>query len=56
VRLHRRYRIIAELRQGRASREVADRVGCHPNMVYEWLHRFNASGFATFEQLSGVAP
>jgi transposase len=52
VRLHRRYRIIAELRQGRASREVADRVGCHPNMVYEWLHRFNASGFATFERPS----
>lgn len=52
VRLHRRYRIVAELRQGRASREVADRVGCHPNMVYEWLHRFNRSGFTPFEQPS----
>lgn len=52
MRLHRRYRIIAELRQGRASREVAYRVRCHPNMVDEWLHRFNASGFTTFEQPS----
>jgi len=46
VRLHRRYRIVAELACGRLPRDVADRVGCHVNMVYEWLHRFNASGFA----------
>ena len=30
--------------------EVADRVGCHPTMVYEWVHCFNDCGFATFEQ------
>jgi transposase len=50
VRIHRRYRIVAELARGRPPGEVADRVGCHVNMVYEWLHRFNASGLATFER------
>ena len=29
--------------------EAADRVGCTLTMVYEWVHRFNASGFTTFE-------
>jgi transposase len=49
VRLHRRYRLIAEVERGRAIAEVADRVGCNVTMVYEWVHRFNASGFTTFE-------
>jgi Homeodomain-like domain len=50
VRLHRRYRLIAEVARGRSFAEVADRVGCNVTMVYEWVHRFNASGFTTFEQ------
>jgi len=50
VRLHRRYRLIAEMARGRSVAEVADRVGCNVTMVYEWVHRFNESGFATFEQ------
>jgi transposase len=50
VRVHRRYRVIAEVARGRAVAEVADRVGCHLSMAYEWIHRFNASGFTTFEQ------
>jgi transposase len=50
VRVHRRYRVIAELLAGRPAADVADRVGCHVSMVYEWLHRFNESGVATFEQ------
>ena len=50
VRLHRRYRLIAELARGRVVADVADRVGCNVTMVYEWVHRFNASGFTTFEQ------
>lgn len=50
VRVHRRYRLIAEVQRGRSMTEVADRVGCHPTMVYEWVHRFNESGFTTFEQ------
>jgi transposase len=50
VRIHRRYRIIAEVARGRAVGDVADRVGCHVSMVYEWVHRCNESGFTTFEQ------
>ena len=49
VRVWERYRIVGELAQGRAPAQVADRVGCHVTVVYDWLHRFNASGFATFE-------
>lgn len=52
VRVHQRYRIIDELRQGRAPADVAARVGCHFTVVYDWAHRFNASGFTTFEQVS----
>ena len=50
VRLHRRYRLIAEVTQGRSIAEAANRVGCNGTMGYEWVHRFNASGFTTFEQ------
>ena len=49
ARLHQRYRIIAELTAGRGAYQVAERVGCHPDTVYLWLHRFNAEGFAPFE-------
>lgn len=50
VRLHRRYRLIAEVAQGRSIAEAADRVGCDVTMGYHWVHRFNDSGFTTFEQ------
>jgi transposase len=50
VRLHQRYRIIAEVRQGRSAAEVAERVLCALVTVYHWVRRFNASGFATFER------
>ena len=50
VRLHRRYRLIAEVARGRPFAAVADRVGCNVTMVYEGVHRVNASGFTTFEQ------
>jgi transposase len=49
VRVWERYRIVGELSRGRPPGEVADRVGCHLTVVYDWLHRFNGSGFATFE-------
>ncbi len=49
ARLHQRYRIIAKLASGLAPYAVAEQVGCHPDTVYHWLHRFNASGFASFE-------
>jgi len=49
VRVWERYRIIGELSKGRSPADVADRVGCHLAVVYDWIHRFNDSGFATFE-------
>lgn len=52
VRVWERYRIVDELSSGRSPLEVADRVGCHWTIVYDWLHRFNESGLASFE----VAP
>jgi len=52
ARIHQRYRIIEEVRKGHGIRAVADRVGCHFTVAYDWVQRFNASGFATFEQVS----
>lgn len=49
ARIHQRYRIIADVRRGHSAEVVADRVGCHFTVVYDWVHRFNQSGFATFE-------
>ena len=49
VRVWERYRIVSELSEGRSPADVADRVGCHLAVVYDWIHRFNESGFATFE-------
>ncbi len=50
VRLHQRYPIVAEAARGCSGPAIADRVGCEVNTVYRWLHRFNASGFETFER------
>ena len=50
VRLHCRYRVIAEVARGRSVAEAAERTGCHVTMGYRWVHRFNESGFTTFEQ------
>ena len=52
VRKYQRYRIIAEAGSGRVAAAIADRVGCHLNIVYHWLHRSNTSGFATFEAVT----
>jgi transposase len=52
VRLHARYRLIAEVARGRSIAEAAERVGCDVSMGYKWVHRFNESGFTTFEQPS----
>ncbi|MFQ5473246.1 MAG: transposase [Dehalococcoidia bacterium] len=49
VRVWERYRVVGELSSARPPAEVADRVGCHVTVVYDWLHRFNESGFSTFE-------
>jgi len=49
VRIHQRYRIIEEVRRGRAIQDAAERVGCHFTVAYDWVRRFNESGFDTFE-------
>lgn len=51
ARIHQRYRIIEEVRKGYGIRAAADRVGCHFTVAYDWVRRFNESGFATFEQV-----
>jgi transposase len=52
VRVHQRYRVIDQVSKGRTIREAADRVGCHFTVAYDWVHRFNESGFASFEQVA----
>ena len=52
ARVHQRYRVIAEVAKGWTILEVADRVGCHFTVAYDWVHRFNDSGFSTFEQVA----
>jgi transposase len=51
VRIHQRYRIIEEVRDGRSILDAADRVGCHFTVAYDWVRRFNQSGFKTFEMV-----
>jgi transposase len=51
ARVHQRYRIIDQVWRGYKLQETADRVGCHFTVAYDWVHRFNESGFATFEQV-----
>jgi len=52
ARIHQRYRIVDEVGKGRTIGEAADRIGCHFTVAYDWVHRFNDSGFATFEQVA----
>src|SRR5262252_8428471 len=51
VRVHQRYRVIDQVQRGFSPLESAERVGCHFTVAYDWAHRFNESGFATFEQV-----
>jgi transposase len=50
ARIHQRYRIIDEMRKGRAPGDVADRVEYHFTVVYPWVRRYNAAEFATLER------
>jgi len=52
ARVHQRYRIVDQVRRGYSLAETADRVGSHFTVAYDWVHRFNESGFATFEQVA----
>jgi transposase len=51
ARVHQRYRMIEEVRKGQSVLEAAERVGCHFTVAYDWVHRFNESGFVRFEQV-----
>ncbi len=51
VRVHQRYRVIDQVQRGFSLLEAAERVGCHFTVAYDWVHRFNKSGFGTFEQV-----
>src|SRR5262249_45008311 len=51
VRVHQRYRVIDQIQRGFSLLETAERVGCHFTVAYDWTHRFNESGFASFEQV-----
>ena len=50
ARLHRRYRLIGELRSGHPVAEAARVAGLTAQAGYELLHHFNESGFARFER------
>jgi transposase len=52
ARIHQRYRIIAAARDAPTVKAAAVRVGCHFTVAYDWVHRFNGTGFTTFEQPS----
>jgi len=51
VRIHQRYRVIDEVHRGREPLDAADRIGCHFSVAYDWIRRFNESGFHTFERV-----
>lgn len=51
ARVHQRYRLIECLRTGLGAMATATRVGCHFTVVYDWIRRFNESGFATFDRV-----
>ncbi|MGH2500003.1 MAG: hypothetical protein ACRDF0_07950 [Candidatus Limnocylindria bacterium] len=50
ARVHRRYRVIALIRAGHPVGEAARAAGLTAQGAYELLHRFNDSGFASFER------
>lgn len=51
ARVHQRYRIIDLVRRGYGLVAVAERVGCHFTVAYDWVRRFNQSGFSRFERV-----
>ncbi|MHB8631553.1 MAG: helix-turn-helix domain-containing protein [Candidatus Limnocylindria bacterium] len=50
--LHRRYRVIALVRSGCSIADAAARTEWSHQNVYHWVHRFNQSGFSSFERAS----
>lgn len=53
ARVYERYRLIDTVRGGATPSEASRMVGCSDGKAEHWVHRFNASGFATFEKSPG---
>jgi transposase len=50
TKIHERYRIVALVAGGMSANAAAQAVGCTDVKGQHWVHRFNQSGFATFEK------
>lgn len=55
MRIYARYRVIDEAARGRSAPQIAERVGVHNTIVYDWVHRFNREGFVAFERAPNPA-
>ena len=50
---YERYRLIALVREGASPSGASRFVGCSDGKAEHWVHRFNESGFTTFEKSPG---
>lgn len=50
AKMYERYRIIALVRDGMTPAAASRVVGCSDGKAEHWVHRFNDSGFETFEK------
>ena len=50
TKLHERYRLVALVAEGMSANAAGKAVGCTDVKAQHWVHRFNASGFETFEK------
>jgi len=50
TKVYERYRLIALVRGGATPAGASRVVGCSDGKAEHWVHRFNASGFTTFEK------
>ena len=50
AKIHERYRLVALVAEGMSANAAGKVVGCTDVKAQHWVHRFNASGFETFEK------
>jgi len=50
AKIYERYRLIAVVRGGETAHCASRLVGCSDQKAELWVHRFNASGFSTFDR------
>jgi transposase len=53
ARVYERYRVIDIVRGGVTPSEASRLVGCSDGKAEHWVHRFNGSGFLSFEKSPG---